>query len=98
MDLSNDDYVINEIFKLIDLIIEYYDLHVLDLESLSEGVKHFLIEDEEEWVEQGEHFPNGIPTKINEYMLELLEENDFIELFNETESNYYLLNYLFFKK
>ena len=43
--------MINEIFKLIDLIIEYYDLHVLDLESLSEGVKHFLIEDEEEWVE-----------------------------------------------
>ena len=31
MDLSNDDYVINEIFKLIDLIIKYNDLHVLDL-------------------------------------------------------------------
>ena len=28
-------------------------------------------------------------------MLELLEENDFIELLNETESNYYL--YLFLK-
>ena len=31
MDLSNDDYAINEIFKLIDLIIKYNDLYVLDL-------------------------------------------------------------------
>ena len=39
----------------------------------------------EEWSYAGAYFPNGIPSKVNEYILELLEENDMTELFNEED-------------
>ena len=44
-----------------------------------------LIEKEEEWGIYGGYFPNGKPSEVNHYVLELLEENHKEELYSENE-------------
>lgn len=45
-----------------------------------------LISEPEEWLHSGGYFPIGIPSKINHYVLELLEESENLEeLFTDEE-------------